>query len=348
MSPAPSWHPDVFARRRPYLEARGRITRTVRDWFAAQDFMEVETSCLQVSPGLEPHLKAFQTSLSEPFGEAQSPVYLHTSPEFAMKKLLAAGIPRLFQLARCFRNEERSVTHHPEFTMLEWYRADAGLDDLMTDCEDLVKAALQASGQTLFSWQGKTCDPMLPWQRLTVAEAFERYAGIDLMGTLSDADEPDPRPLAELARNAGLYPQPEDRWEDVFFRIFLERVEPQLGVNVPTFLTGYPLCMAALSKQDPNDPRLASRFELYIAGLELANAFQELTDSNEQRRRFERDQSLKRKLYGDIYPIDEDFLSAVSHMPECAGIALGFDRLVMLAAQAACIEDVLWLPVSQG
>ncbi|MBF0167249.1 MAG: EF-P lysine aminoacylase GenX [Alphaproteobacteria bacterium] len=343
--PPPPWHPDNIAGRLAHLEARGRITKAVRAWFDQQGFLEVETPCLQASPGMEPHLKAFQTTLSEPFGETSSRMYLHTSPEFAMKKLLAAGLPCIYQLAHCFRNEERSPTHHPEFTMLEWYRSGMGLDALMEDCEGLVKAALLASGHKTLSWQGKHCDPFAPWQRLTVSDAFFDFAGIDLLGTITDPDEPDPRPLAEAAGRIGLSTQATDSWEDVFFRLFLDRIEPHLGSNAPVFLTGYPLCMAALSRQDAVDSRLAMRFELYAAGLELANAFAELTDSKEQRRRFERDQKLKEQLYGERYPIDEDFLAALSHMPECSGIALGFDRLVMLATQATSIDQVLWLPL---
>ncbi|MBF0267468.1 MAG: EF-P lysine aminoacylase GenX [Alphaproteobacteria bacterium] len=343
--PLPAWNPQSFARRRPFLQARGKILKAVRDWFESQDFAEVETPCLQTSPGLEVHLKAFSTELNEPFETSPGRLYLHTSPEFAMKKLLAAGVPRLYQLAHCFRNEERSPTHHPEFAMLEWYRANETVDSLMADCEALLKLSLQAAGRDHFSWQGKKCDASLPCQRISVGDAFHEFAAIDLLSTITDPDDPDPRPLAEAAKTIGIHAQPADRWEDVYFRIFLEHIEPHLGIGAPTFLTGYPLCMAALARTDLKDSRLAQRFELYISGLELANAFGELTDSKEQRRRFERDQRLKRQLYGDSYPIDEDFLSALSFMPESAGIALGFDRLVMLSVHAEKIDDVIWLPV---
>jgi lysyl-tRNA synthetase class 2 len=295
---------------------------------------------------MEVHLKAFATDLAGPFGEAPRRMYLHTSPEFAMKKLLAAGMPRIYQLARCFRNEELSPTHHPEFAMLEWYRAGGGLDELMNDCEGLLRAALAASGKDRFSWQGRECLADRPWQRLTVAEAFEKFAHIDLPATLTGPeDEPDPARLATAASKIGIAPQPHDRWEDIFFRIFLDRVEPQLGKEAPTFLYGYPICMAALAKRDVSNSKLAQRFELYVSGLELANAFGELNDKAEQRRRFERDQKLKNYLYGEAYPIDEDFLNAVGNLPDCAGIALGFDRLVLLTTHAPCLSEVLWLPV---
>jgi lysyl-tRNA synthetase class 2 len=341
----PAWHPERFAKRQPYLEARVRIRNALRAWFDSQGFTEVETPCLQVSPGMEVHLKAFETRLAMPFEDAKQRIFLHTSPEFAMKKLLAAGLPRIYQLARCFRNEELSPTHQPEFTMLEWYRAGVEIDDLMTDCESLLKTVLQTIGQSHFAWRGQVCDAFEPWQRLTVAQAFAEFADIDLLASIDDENEPDSRPLAEEAQRIGIQSQAQDRWEDVFFRIFLDRIEPHLGKDAPTFLTGYPICMAALARRDPRNSKLAQRFELYVAGLELANAFGELTDVNEQHRRFKRDQQMKIKLYREHYPIDDDFLSALSHMPECSGIALGFDRLVMLSTHAEAIDDVIWLPV---
>jgi lysyl-tRNA synthetase class 2 len=330
------WRPDSFARRRPYLEARRRILGAMRDVFAASGFTEVETPALQVSPGLEPHLKAFATVLERP-GEGPAPRFLHTSPEFAMKKLLVAGLPRIFQLAHCFRNGERGATHSPEFAMLEWYRAGASYLDLVADCEALLRAA----GVRLMTWQGRVCDPHGPWQRLTVAEAFSRYCGIDILATVEDIDA-----LAAAARPSGIAPHDGDSWEDLFFRIFLAAIEPKLGIGVPTVLYDYPISMAALARGKASDPRLCERFELYCCGLELANAFGELTDAAEQRRRFAADQAKKQALYGETYPIDEDFLAALEHgMPEAAGIALGFDRLVMLASGATHIDDVLWAPV---
>jgi len=339
------WHPDRFRRREPYLAARHRIIAAIRAFFAARDFVEVDTPALQVSPGLEPHLMAFATELAEP-GEALRLRYLHTSPEFAMKKLLVAGLPLLFQLTHCFRNGERGVTHHPEFTMLEWYRAGATYRDLMTDCEALLRACLGAAGAAHFTWQGNTADPAASWEYLSVAEAFARDAKIDLLATAPDPLQPSLDRLAEAARPLGIAPHAGDTWEDLFFRIFLKRIEPTLGIGAPTILYDYPISMAALARPKTEDPRLAERFELYIAGLELANAFGELTDSTTQRARFLADQEKKRARYGITYPIDENFLAALAHgMPESAGIALGVDRLVMLATGAAHIEDVLWIPV---
>ena len=349
---APWWRPDVFAARRPFLEARAAIAAAVRRWFAEAGFFEVDTPALQVSPGLEPHLQAFETELRDVHPDDRVRRYLHTSPEFAMKKLLAAGVPRLFQLAHVFRNGERSATHHPEFTMLEWYRAGAGYQDLIADCRSLLQAALSAARTVLpdrvaLSWAGRSADPFADWPVLSVAEAFDRFTGIDLLATAPDPHAPDLARLADAARALGIAARPGDRWEDLYFRIFLDRIEPELGLGAPAVLTDYPVSMAALARPKPGDPRLAERFEVYVAGLELANAFGELTDPAEQRARFAADIALKQRLYGHAYPLDEDFLAALEHgLPESAGIALGFDRLVMLATGAAHIEQVLWAPVS--
>jgi lysyl-tRNA synthetase class 2 len=341
----PWWRPDRFVRKRDFLAARGRIAAALRACFAARGFVEVETPALQVSPGLEPHLMAFETALDAP-GVARARRYLHTSPEFAMKKLLAAGVPRLFQLARVYRNGERSATHHPEFTMLEWYRADATYLDLIDDCEALLHAAAAAAGTGEFRWRGCRSDASRTCERITVAAAFQRFCGIDILATAPDPAAPDLALLTRAAEPLGIAPHPGDEWEDLFFRIFLARIEPALGQDAPTILLDYPISMAALARAKPEDARLAERFELYVCGLELANAFGELTDATLQRRRFEADQEKKRARYGFTYPIDEDFLAALVHgLPPAAGIALGFDRLVMLAAGAETIEDVLWAPV---
>jgi lysyl-tRNA synthetase class 2 len=345
-SPIPAWHADAYARRRPLLIRRARIVAAIRAWFLEQGFLEVETPALQVSPGLEPHLRAFPTTLEAPDGR-ESRLYLHTSPEFAMKKLLAAGEPRIFQMARVFRNGERSATHHPEFTMLEWYRAGEGYERLMGDCEGLVKAAAEAAGTARLAWRGREAEPGTPFERLTVAEAFRRHAGFDPLAYLPGPGRFDVEGFAQAARRIGVTIAADDGWDDIFFKVFLDRIEPKLGHPRPTLLANYPIHMAALSRPKADAPHLAERFELYVAGLELANAFGELTDPAEQRRRFEADMDLKQRLYGTRYPIDEDFLSALAEMPEASGIALGLDRLVMLATGAETIDDVLWLPVAE-
>jgi lysyl-tRNA synthetase class 2 len=320
--------------------ARGAIVRAIRAWFEARDFVEVETPALQVSPGNEAHLHAFRTEIVQPTGERR-PLYLRTSPEFAAKKLLAAGEPRLFELARVWRNRERGPLHHPEFTMLEWYRAGESYEALMADCAALLGVAARAAGAEALSWRGEILDPFAEPERLTLAEAFDRHAGMDLMAVLDDRDA-----LAAAAQGQGIRTAPDDTWADLFSRVLVEKVEPRLGFGRPTLLCEYPVSEAALARPKAADPRVAERFELYALGVELANGFGELTDPAEQRRRFEAEMAEKARLYGERHPIDEDFLAALAVMPQASGVALGLDRLVMLATGAARIEQVLWAPVA--
>jgi lysyl-tRNA synthetase class 2 len=341
------WRPDRLARRRPHLKHRNAIATALRRWFDSEGFTEVETPALQISPGLEPHLQAFATELKAP-GEARGvTMRLHTSPEFAMKKLLVGGEQRIFQFARVFRNGERGTTHSPEFTMLEWYRVGSDYRALMEDCAAILRLAADATGLTSASWNSVECDLRQRPERLSVAEAFARYCGIDLLATAPDPRAPSLERLAASSQSLGIMPRDGDRWDDLFFRLFLTLIEPKLGQGRATLLHDYPISMAALSRAKPNDPRVAERVELYVAGMELANGFSELVDAEEQRRRFESDMDLKQSLYGERYPIDEDFLAALRHgLPDCTGMALGFDRLVVLASGATTIDDVLWAPVT--
>ncbi|KAA5595946.1 EF-P lysine aminoacylase EpmA [Blastochloris sulfoviridis] len=343
-TPSRWWDPRRHADRRPVLLARGRINAALRVWFAGGDFVEVETPALQVSPGNELHLHAFATEIAATDGR-RAPLHLHTSPEFACKKLLAAGETRLFTLARVFRNFERTALHHPEFTLLEWYRAGEGYEVLMDDCAALLAVAALAAGTERLAWRGATADPFAVPERLTVADAFARLAGIDLLATL-EGSAGNRAALAGAAARTGVRVADDDTWSDVFTRIMAERIEPHLGFGRPTILTDYPIPEAALARPKPADPRLAERFELYVCGVELANAFGELTDPAEQRRRFREAMAEKERIYGTRVPIDEDFLAALATMPEAAGIALGLDRLVMLATGAPHIEQVLWAPVA--
>jgi lysyl-tRNA synthetase class 2 len=327
------WRPDRLSRRLPHLQARARLQAALRLWFAREGFVEVETPILQAAPGAEVHLTGFATDWELPDGEERER-WLHSSPEFAMKKLLAGGISRLFQFARVFRNAEGSALHHPEFTMLEWYRAGAGYETIMEDCA----ALLALTGVEELRWEDRVCDPRAAPERLTVAEAFERHAGVDLFATSGNAEQ--------LSRASGVALHAGDSWDDMFFRIMFDRIEHRLGIGRPTILCEYPIGMAALARAKPGDPRVAERFELYVCGVELANAFGELTDPAIQRARLKADMDEKERLYGVRWPVDADFLAALDHgLPDCAGIALGFDRLVMLATGARHIEDVLWLPV---
>ena len=352
----PWWCEDEVKRRWPFLAGRRAAVKGLRAFFQAEGFVEVDTPALQVSPGMERHTRPLVTRLTEPFvGEGQ-PRYLHTSPEFAMKKLLAggqgAGLTKIMQLCRVWRDGERSPLHHPEFTMLEWYRIGADYTALIADCEAVMRAASKAAVRTLemdglFRWQGRTCDPAKPSQRLTVQDAFARHAHIDLLVTIDDPAHPAPPPgaLKAAAQAHGLHVGERDTWEDIFFRVMIERVEPHLGIGAPTILYDYPANLAALARRKPDDPRVAERFELYVCGVELANAYSELTNAAEQRARFENDRDLHQQLYSTTPPIDEDLYDALASLPPCAGIALGFDRLVILVTGAEDITDVLWAAV---
>jgi lysyl-tRNA synthetase class 2 len=340
---SPWWSPHIHADRRARLIARGRIKRALRAHFDAQDFIEVECGALQVSPGNEAHLHAFQADWIAT-GGARLPLYLHTSPEFASKKLLAAGERRIFEFARVFRNRERGVLHAPEFTMLEWYRAGERYDAVIADCLALLKIAAETGGMKTFSFRGRDCDPFAEAERLTVAEAFARHARVDLLATLSPEGEGSREALARAAKAAGHPTAQDDNWADMFSKILVSAIEPVLGVGRPTVLYEYPRCEAALARGCARDARVAERFELYVCGVELANGFGELTDAGEQRRRFEAEMAEKERVYGERYPIDEDFLAALAQMPDASGVALGFDRLAMLAVGARNLDDVIWTP----
>jgi lysyl-tRNA synthetase class 2 len=336
-SPSPWWTPDRHSDRRPFLLTRNRIKTAFRAWFEDRDFTEVEAAAMQVSPGNEAHLHAFSTEAIGSDGSART-LYLHTSPEFTAKKLLAAGETRIFDFARVWRNRERGALHSPEFTLLEWYRADAPYETLMDDCAALLALAAQTAGATSFSWRGATADPHSAPERLTVAQACQRHAGIDILALTERED------LAAALRSIGVRIAEDDTWGDLFSRLLVEKVEPHLGHGRATILSEYPISQAALARPAAHDPRVAERFELYVCGVELANCFGELTDAAEQRRRFEAEMDEKARVYGERYPLDEDLLQALTVMPAASGAALGFDRLVMLAVGATHIDQVLWTP----
>ncbi|HEY2752370.1 EF-P lysine aminoacylase EpmA [Phenylobacterium sp.] len=346
-NPSSWWNPERHAERRPVLLARNRITSAVRAWFDARGFVEVETPALQVSPGNEAHLHAFATEALSLSGE-RATLYLRTSPEFTAKKLLAAGEARTFELARVWRNRERGALHHPEFTLLEWYRAGEAYETLMADCASLLAVAAQAAGAQALRFRDMTIDPQAEPERVTLAEAFDRFAGIDLLETVQADGATDRDGLAAAAKGKGIRTASDDTWADVFSRVLVEKVEPGLGRERATILCEYPVSEAALARPKATDPRVAERFELYACGVELANCFGELTDATEQRRRFEVEMAEKQRVYGERYPLDEEFLAALARMPPASGGALGLDRLVMLATGASRIEQVLWAPVAEG
>jgi lysyl-tRNA synthetase class 2 len=336
----PWWEPENHADRRPLLLTRRRIKAALRAHFEAEGFTEVECGALVASPGNETHLHAFATTRIGPDGVAH-PAFLHTSPEFAAKKLLAAGETKIFEFARVFRNREGGRLHAPEFTMLEWYRARAPYAAVIEDTLALVRRAAEIAGAELLRHQHRSCDPFAEAERLTVADAFTRYAGIDLLATLAPDGTPD---RVALAAVCGFAPAADEDWSDIFSKILTAKIEPRLGDDRPTILCEYPRPEAALARPSARDPRVAERFELYACGVELANGFGELTDAAEQRARLEAEMVKKARIHGERYPLDEDFLAALSRMPPACGVALGFDRLVMLVTGAPSVQSTLWTP----
>jgi elongation factor P--(R)-beta-lysine ligase len=340
-NPENRWfHPSRHEDRRPFLLARNTIIAAMRSWFADQNFLEVDTPALQVSPGNEAHLHAFKTTLIGNDG-AGVDRYLHTSPEFACKKLLAAGEKRIFNLGHVFRNRERTLTHAPEFTMLEWYRAEEDYKAIIDDTLALVRRAASVVSQKQFTWRDRLCDPFAEAEWLSVADAFQTFAGVDLLSTLTKNQSN----REALAVQSPVAFQAGESWSDIFSRILVEKVEPNLGNGRITVLYEYPSCEAALARSCAHDARVAERFELYACGVELANGFGELTDAVEQRRRFEEEMEIKQRVYGERYPIDDELLEALAMMPDASGVALGLDRLIMLAAGATRIDQVQWVPV---
>lgn len=340
MDKAP-WHPERLAARLPFLDRRAALVAATRDFFTQRGYREVETPCLVPAPGAEVHIRAFETRFEPHIGVGQGrPLWLRTSPELAIKKLLAGGAGPVFELARVWRNGEVSARHAPEFTMLEWYRPGLSFEGLMEETEAFIRAVCPP----VVEHAGVRTDLTLPFDRLTMQDAFARHCnGLDLLGTEGDAAR-----LHAAAARAGFPPRADEGWEDLFFRLLLERIEPEIGRGRATFLTHWPAPQAALARRDPADPRAALRFEVFAGGIELANAFDELTDPAEQRLRFAEANAERRRITGAHgWDVDEDFIAALeAGLPPTAGIALGFDRLAMLASGARSIEDVLWLPVT--
>jgi lysyl-tRNA synthetase class 2 len=342
---------------------RAKIIALIRDFFYQEGFLEVETPSLVYLPGMEPYLDPVKVSLDLQ-QEKNVPAYLVTSPEYAMKKILAGGFAKIFQICKSFRGGEAvDNLHNPEFTILEWYHVRADYKNIADEMERMVvyiannlhrdaransKLKTQNSKLNLkienlkIDYQGSVIDLTPPWERLTMREAFEKYAKIDLDRNL------DRLSIAKTAKAKGYKVNPDDKYDDIFFKIFLSEIEPYLGKNKPTILMDWPAQMAALSKLKDNDPRYAERFEVYAGGLELGNAFSELIDSKEQKKRLEEERELRKKLGKDVYGIDEEFLEALeSGFPATGGIAVGVDRIVMLFLDTKNIEDVLFFPAKQ-
>ena len=331
------WRPDLFAGKIPYLEARARLMGGIRDFFNGRGYLEVETPALQKSPCMEAHIQAFRTELLGADRQSRETFYLHTSPEFAMKKLLVAGLPKIYQLAKVFRNAEGSSWHSPEFCMLEWYQKGMDYRNMMEETAALVRCV----AKNTLTARGKNSNPFLSWEKITVVDALKKYAGVDISENLGNVAH-----IRAEAKRIGVYVSPQDDWENALLKIIMEKVEPHAGSPAPTILYDYPVTMAALARPKPEDPRFAERFEVYVCGIELANAFGELTDAGVQRERFMHDVALRKKIYGDDYPVDEDFLRALEFgLPAASGNALGVDRLLMLMTGAEHIDLVQAAPV---
>jgi lysyl-tRNA synthetase class 2 len=325
-------HPDRLRAHR----FRAVVLREIRTFFDRQGFIEVETPLLIRSPGMEPHLRAFETE-----SESGRRLYLPTSPEYAMKRLLSEGLERIYQLCKSFRDEAPSTFHNPEFTMLEWYRAYSDYREIAADTESLVAhVAKRVTGSTRLTFRRIDVDVSTPWERLSVREAFCRYSDVD--------GDPCGDPgafLASAKTSKSTSLDDRDDFDSAFFKIFLDQIEPNLGSPRPTILTDYPASMAALAKRSTDSPEIAERFEVYIAGIELANAFTELNDPAEQRNRLESESAKRASLGAPEYAIDESFLDALrSGVPPSGGIALGVDRLIMLLSDTDHIADVLAFP----
>ena len=340
----PFWGKARYAERRDWLLARTWVLTSVRRWFCARRFIEVQPAALQASPGNETHLHGFKTALILPDASPHD-AYLHTSPEFAMKKLLTAGERKIFSLTSVFRNRERTALHAPEFAMLEWYRAHAPLERIIEDCAAVIALAAHIAGAKVFAYRGREASPFDPPERITVRDAFRRYAGIDLYDSLSRSGHLDTKAFTQQAVGRGIRVASDDDWSDIFSRVLTERVEPNLGIGRPTVLYAYPVSEAALAQVRSDDPSVAERFEFYCCGVELANAFHELRDPIEQRQRFASSMEKQQRIFGASHPIDEDLLAALADMPDASGTALGFDRLIMLATGAKRVESVQWTPV---
>lgn len=341
------WHPYNYEQKIPSLILRNKVIKAIKDFFLNQDFLEVDTPYLQTSPGMDVHMKAFKTELENPLDKNKT-LYLHTSPEFAMKKLLAAGLPKIFQIAHVYRNGEISPYHSPEFTMIEWYRANADYYDIMNDCEELLKALVKLSKANSFRANGAECFMDKGVERKSINELFYEYVGFYLTEVLptEPSFEPPPEAIGIKAKELGIEVFDYDRFEDIYFRIMVNKIEPFLGLKMPIIIYDFPLCMGALSKASRKDARFAERFEIYACGVELGNAYSELIDPKIQLERFKYDMGLKEKFYGYHHPLDENYLAAFDYgMPESAGIGFGVDRIIMLITGAKDINDILWAPL---
>jgi len=316
------------------IKIRFAILKLIREFFWQQDFIEIEAPLVVRLPGQEPNIQPIPVGVKDD-RKRKFKGFLHTSPEYTMKKMLATGFEKIFYLGKCFRDEESfGGTHNPEFTMLEWYRQDASYYDLMDDLEKLSKFINKKLKFDIKDINKK-------WLRLTMRQVWKKYVNVDL----DDYLERDS--MYKLCKKLGYKPQKTEEYEELFYRIFLNKIEPFIGKSVPTIIYEFPKCMASLSKQT-KDGKYAERFELYYKGIELANVYTELNEAEEQRSRLEKERKVRRKNGSLVYDIDEEFIDALRvGIGNCAGGALGVDRLVMIFTMDKNIDNVLVLPMSK-
>lgn len=329
------------------LEKRSAILRALRDTLRDRAMLEVDTTMLHPAPAIEEHVDSFSCPMHHPQGGNEER-FLHTSPEVAMKTLLSLGGGDMFQISHVFRNRQFSPLHQPEFTLVEWYRKNAGLENLFDDCQAMAATTINVIGSHHWRYRDASCDLQSKrWLRISVTDAFEKYCGIDLLATIDDPLFPDPRPFAHQAGLIGIRCDDKDHWDDIFFRIFTRLIEPELGRGRPTFLTDYPSPLALWARRNPDEPRLALRAELFLCGVEIANGFDELRDVEEFQHRVDVIRQRHEQRNHTPFIQDQQFLATMRRgLPACSGMALGLDRWIMLACGASRIQDVQWLPIT--
>ena len=337
------WEKERFKDNKPFLVVRNKAKTAIRIWFEGHNFTEVETSQLQKSPGNETHLLGLKTIWNSPNGQSHD-LYFATSPEFSCKKLIAAGETKIFEFARVFRDRDIGPLHSPEFTMLEWYHAGADWHKIIDDTLEVCKIAALSNNCKNYNWKNLSIPIGILPIKMKVTEAFEKFADIDLLKTLDENGVGKRDEFAALATEAGINIDNSDDWSDIFTKVLVAKIEPNLGIDAPTIIYEYPYPEAALARRCNHDRRFVERFELYICGIEIANGFGELNDAKEQKARFEEAMTKQMQIYGRAFPIDEELLDALGQMPQTSGVALGFERLIMLISGARKIEDVLWTP----
>jgi lysyl-tRNA synthetase class 2 len=323
---------DVF-------RTRYMILRHVRSFFDRKHFLEIEAPILTPYPTLDNNIESIDCTLSGP-DDSEHRLFLHSSPEHAMKKCLASGSGNIYYLGKVFRNREATRMHNPEFTMAEWYRMDSDYRDIMKDLENLIGGILHAmTGRHSIRYQSHQIDLKPPWTELSITEAFGKKLG------LSTVDLLDKDSLKKTAAKNSIYFSPDDNWEILFHRLFMEKIEPFLGLDRPVFVRDFPSEMGLMAKCKNREPEFVERVELYIAGIELANGYSELTDPETQYQRFCRQHKIKEDSGFTGYPIDDELIDALENLTPCSGVALGVDRLIMLFLDKTNIRDVILFPL---